>query len=119
MTMTQRDTLCRIMLLAAGLAASPAMAAETAAPRAIPAHPENMTTDQLQGVSCIISGVAAATGAVLYSSTIAAAAATVSDWTIPLLAIPVAAGGYAVGCNVGSITGPGFYWLYQRFFASP
>jgi len=84
----------------------------------IPAEPENMSLAQLQGVACIVTGLVAATGAVMYSGSLAAAAIA-ADWTIPLLFIPAAAGGYAVGCSVGSITGPGVHWLYRRYLAGP
>ena len=86
--------------------------------QSIPAQPENMSALQLQGVACILTGAATAAGAVFYSGTLAAAASAL-DWTIPLLVIPAAAGGYAVGCTVGAITGPGAHWLYLRFIAQP
>lgn len=77
----------------------------------IPDHPVNMSTTQLQGVSCIILGAATAAGTIFYSTTVTLASFA-SSWGIPLLAIPVAAGGFAVGCSVGSTTGPGLYWIY-------
>lgn len=89
-----------------------------AAAQPIPPEPSNMSALQLQGVACILTGAAAAAGAVFYSGTLVAAASAL-DWSIPLLVIPAAAGGYAVGCTVGSITGPGAHWLYLRYFATP
>lgn len=99
------------------LVASLAMPAAASA-QPIPPEPSNMTALQLQGVACILTGAATAAGAVFYSGTLVAAASAL-DWTIPLLVIPAAAGGYAVGCTVGSITGPGAHWLYLRYFATP
>lgn len=110
-----RTTLLRVALLISLAAPVTVHAASVAS---VAPHPENMSVEQLQGVSCILTGVMAATGAIFYSGTLAAAA-TAADWTIPLLVIPAAAGGYAVGCTVGSITGPGAHWLYLRFIGKP
>lgn len=77
----------------------------------VPAHPEMMTTTELQGVSCIALGTVTAAGALYYSTTVTLASFA-NNWGLPLLAVPIAAGGYAVGCNIGSTTGPGLYWIY-------
>jgi len=74
--------------------------------------PPGMSSEQLQGVSCIITGLLTAAGAVAYSGSLASA---VSGVSVPWLIAPVIAGGYAVGCSVGATTGPGAYWLYARF----
>jgi hypothetical protein len=107
-----KRTSIRLALLLTLAAPMAARAAPT-----IPPNPENMSEMQLQGVACILTGVVTAAGAIYYSGTLAAAAAA-ADWSIPLLVIPAAAGGYAVGCSVGSITGPGVHWLYLRYLAS-
>jgi hypothetical protein len=110
-----RKTTFRLSLLASLMA--PAVGSAATEP-VVPANPENMSSVQLQGVACILTGVLTAAGAVLYSGPLAAAA-TAADWAIPSLVIPAAAGGYAVGCTVGAITGPGAHWLYRRFYSEP
>ena len=101
----------------AGTHATPVTtAAAASAPTAtsgspIPDSPANMSSQQLQGVSCIAFGLLTAAGALYYSTTVTLATFA-QAWSIPLIAVPVAAGGYAVGCNVGSTTGPGLYWMY-------
>lgn len=94
-------------------AASPGAAAPNAvvALAEIPSHPRNMSSSELQGVGCIALGAVTAAGAMYYSTTVTLASFA-SSWGIPVLAIPVAAGGYAVGCSVGATTAPGAYWLY-------
>jgi hypothetical protein len=93
------------------LMAAPAQAQTVPARIAVPEQPSTMTTTQLQGVSCIVTGLAAATGAVLYSNAVAAAV----DWSLPVVLAPVIAGAYAIGCSVGATTGPGVHWLYARY----
>ncbi|MGE0225215.1 MAG: hypothetical protein AB7F35_16420 [Acetobacteraceae bacterium] len=100
------------VLVLALVATAPLQAQTTPAPTArVPEQPSNMTTTQLQGVSCIVTGLATAAGAVLYSNTVAAAV----DWSLPVVLAPVIAGAYAIGCTVGATTGPGVHWLYARY----
>ncbi len=99
------------LALILGLAA-PAMAQNRAAAPAVPDHPSTMSVAQLQGVSCIVAGVAGAVGAVLYSGPIATAA---TDWSLPFLLAPAMMGAYAIGCTIGATTGPGLHWLYVRY----
>ena len=93
-------------------AVTPAMAQNRAALPAVPDHPSTMSVAQLQGVSCIVAGVAGALGAIVYSGPIATAA---TDWSLPFLLAPAMVGAYAIGCSVGATTGPGLHWLYVRY----
>ena len=99
------------MALALGLA-SPVMGQTRPAAPTVPDHPSMMSVAQLQGVSCIVAGLAGSVGAVLYSGPIATAA---SDWSVPFLLAPAMVGAYAIGCTIGATTGPGLHWLYVRY----
>jgi len=101
-------------MLAAGLALAPHVATAQTSPQISPpalATIERMTVAELQGVSCIVAGVLTAAGALAFGGALATAALDVS---FPVLALPILAGGYAIGCNVGATTGPGAYWLYGQ-----
>ncbi len=95
--------------------AAPAMAQNRAVAPAVPDRPSTMSVTQLQGVSCIITGVAGAIGAVIYSGPIATAA---TDWSLPFLLAPAMVGAYAIGCTIGATTGPGVHWLYARYIGN-
>ena len=110
-TLTLGLTLALTLALTLGTAA-PAMAQTRAAHPAIPDHPSTMSVAQLQGVSCIVAGVAGAVGAAVYSGPIATAA---TDWSLPFLLAPAMVGAYAIGCTIGATTGPGLHWLYVRY----
>lgn len=71
---------------------------------------EELTMQELQGLSCLMFGGTAMVGSLAYVELLAAATATASA---PLIA-PVLATAFVAGCGVGQILSPGLLWIYRR-----
>lgn len=77
----------------------------------IPPRDTPMTLPEYQGLSCIAAGALTGLATLAYLDPISVAA---TGLTSPLLLVPVAAAGFAVGCSVGATIGPAFLWFYRR-----
>jgi hypothetical protein len=99
-----------LLLLAASLAASPALAQQAPAPQSTPAGPFGMSMPEWQGVSCMWGGSLAGLGVFYYSDVLAVAATGVTN---PLLLVPLVATGFLGGCSFGANAAPGLFWLFH------
>ena len=70
-----------------------------------------MNSNQFQGMSCLVGGLASAGASYLYSDVVAVAAT--GAVTNPVLMLPVVVAGFAAGCGVFATMAPGLYWMYE------
>jgi hypothetical protein len=106
-----RSAFAAALLLAASLAAAPALAQQPPALTATPTGPYGMSMAEWQGVSCLWGGSLAGFGVFYYSDVLAVAA---TGATNPLLLVPLVATGFLGGCSFGANAAPGLYWIFHR-----
>jgi hypothetical protein len=74
-------------------------------------QPQEITTSEFQGLSCLVGGTFGGLAAWTYSEIFLAGA--IAGSSLPVV-IPVVATAFVAGCGVGSVMAPGLLWIYRR-----
>jgi len=108
------------VVAAAVMVAQPAAAQGTGGQPPDPGVPGGMSSEDFQGLTCLVGAGVAVAGALLYGEFLAAAAVTAATETAgtaaaqATLLAPILGTAVVAGCGVGSVISPGLWWIYKH-----